>query len=66
MARRRTKLEIEVEYDDRITDPETLAGLADTLLDTILGDPDIAASLVEEYGGVQFGEFFVHARKRRK
>ena len=50
----KTILTIEVEYDPRVTDPESLAIAADHLLETALSTHGI----VEEYGEPRFGEFF--------
>ncbi len=51
----KTTLTLDVEYDDRVTDPEALASAADRLLETVLSTPGI----MEEYGDPRFGEFFV-------
>lgn len=53
----KTTLTVEVEYDDQVADPESLASAADRLLRTALSTPGI----VEEYGEPRFGEFFVAA-----
>lgn len=63
MARRQTTMEVSVEYDDRVTDPEALADMMDRILDFAVADPGIDESLDEEYGGVRFGAFFVAKRK---
>ena len=51
----KTTLTLDVEYDDRVTDPESLASAADRLLETVLSTPGI----MEEYADPRFGEFFV-------
>ncbi len=51
----KTTLIVDVEYDDRVTDPESLASAADRLLETILSTP----AIMEEYGDPQFDSFFV-------
>jgi hypothetical protein len=51
----KTKLSIDVEFDGDKTDPESLASVADMLLQTALSTPGV----LDEYGNPQFGEFFV-------
>jgi hypothetical protein len=51
----KTTLTVEVEYNDRVTDPEAIASAADRLMETVLSTPGI----MEEYGDPRFGEFFV-------
>lgn len=46
-------LTIAVAYDETITDPESLATAADTLLTTALSTPGI----LDDYGNPVFGEF---------
>jgi hypothetical protein len=52
---RRTKLEVEVQYDPSLTDPEGLASAFDRLMEAVLSTPGI----MEEYGDPRIGEFFV-------
>ncbi len=68
----KTTLTVDVEYDDQVTDPESIASAADRLMETVLSTPGI----MEEYADPRFGEFFVlssaagaepdlsHARRR--
>jgi len=51
----KTTLTIEVEYDPRVTDPDSIANAADSLLETALSTPDV----LDEYNNPVFGEFFV-------
>ena len=51
----KTTLTLDVEYDDQVTDPESLASAADRLLKTALSTPGI----LDEYGNPRFGEFLV-------
>ena len=51
----KTTLTIEIEYDSRKTDPDGLARAMDRLLETALSTPGI----MDEYGRLSFGEFFV-------
>jgi hypothetical protein len=51
----KTTLTVDVEYDDQITDPESIASAADRLLETALSTPGI----MEEYGDPRFEEFYV-------
>jgi hypothetical protein len=48
-------LTLEVEYDEKKTDPESLASALDTLLETALS----TTGNLDEYGDPQFGEFYV-------
>lgn len=48
-------LRIGIEYDEVLTDPESLASAADTLLETALSTPGI----LDEYGNPRFDRFFV-------
>lgn len=48
-------LSITVRFDPNITDSESLASAADTLLETALSTPGI----LEDYGNPSFGEFEV-------
>ena len=53
----KTQLVVSVEYDDAMTDPESLAAALDNVMKTaftILG-----ADILEEYGDPKFGEFQV-------
>jgi hypothetical protein len=50
-----TLLVIEVEYDDEVTDAESVAAAADTLLETALSTPGI----LDEYGNPSFDRFQV-------
>ena len=49
----KTVLTIEVEYDEKATDPETIATAAERLLETALSTPGV----LDELGEVHFGEF---------
>jgi hypothetical protein len=55
MATKTTNLEVSVEYDPEVTDPEELASALDRLMETALSTPDILA----EYGNPRIGEFFI-------
>jgi hypothetical protein len=57
----KTVLEVSVDFDPGVTDPESLASALDRLLETALSTPGI----FEEYGNPQVGEFFVARRRRR-
>jgi hypothetical protein len=46
-------LQIDVTYDDRMTDPESLAVAMDRLLETALSTP----AILEDYGNPTIGEF---------
>lgn len=46
-------LTIDVDYDDDLTDPESLAAAADVLLQTALSTPELLA----DYGNPAFSEF---------
>ena len=52
---KKTTLQIEVEYDPQVTDPEALASAADSLLETATG-----LIPLDEYGSPKFGEFKVN------
>jgi hypothetical protein len=52
---KKTKLWLEVEYNPKYTDPESLATALDRLLETILCTPGI----MEEYGDPRFGPSWV-------
>lgn len=58
MAIKKAVLSLEVSYDDAVTDPEALAGALDTLIDTAISTPGI----LEEYGNVRIGAFFIAER----
>jgi len=49
----KTVLTIEVEYDEKATDPDTLASAVDRLLETALSTPGI----LDDLGELNFGEF---------
>jgi hypothetical protein len=51
------KISIVIEYDETVTDPESIASAADILLDTALSTPGI----LEDYGNPQFGRFYCDA-----
>jgi len=51
----KTKLSIEVEFNDEQTDAESLASAADTLLQTALSTPGV----LDEFGNPQFCEFVI-------
>jgi hypothetical protein len=54
-------LEVSVDFDPGVTDPESLASALDRLLETALSTPGI----FEDYGNPHVGEFFVARRGRR-
>ena len=47
-------LYVEIEYDEQITDDESVAGALDHLLDTTKSSPGI----LDEYGDVDVGAFY--------
>jgi hypothetical protein len=49
----KTVLTIEVEYDEKATEPEAIASAADRLLETALSTPGV----LDEHGELRFGEF---------
>ena len=49
------RLRLDLEYDEKKTDPEALANAYDRLLGTAITTPGI----LDEYGEVDTGEFFV-------
>ena len=49
----KTFLTIEVEYDEKATEPEAIATAADRLLETALSTPGV----LDEHGDLRFGEF---------
>ena len=51
----KTTLTVDIKYNGRKTDPESLASAMDRLLETALSTPGI----LEEYGEPRVGEFFV-------
>jgi len=51
-------LAIRVQYNPEVTDPEAIASVADSLLETVLSQIPIG-----EYGDPQFGPFYVQERK---
>ena len=51
---KKTTLSIEVEYDEKKTDPEGMACAMDILMKTALSDP----GLIEEYGNPKIGKFY--------
>jgi hypothetical protein len=55
MARRVATLKVEVLYDPEVTDAESLASALDTLMETALSTPGI----LDEYGVVDVGDFYV-------
>jgi hypothetical protein len=57
----RTVLEVSLDFDPGVTDPESLATAMDRLLETALSTPGI----FEDYGNPRVGEFFVARRRRR-
>lgn len=67
-AMAKTTLTMDVEYDDRVTDPDSLATAADHLLKAVLS----TSGILDEYADPRFGEFFVvdsgttnlHVRRR--
>jgi hypothetical protein len=56
----RTVLEVSLDFDPGVTDPESLASAMDRLLETALSTPGI----FEDYGNPRVGEFFVARRGR--
>ena len=58
----KAKFVVEVEYDAKKTDPDSLAEALDRLMETALSTPDI----LEDYGNPRVGEFFPVPAKRRK
>ena len=56
----KTSLRLDVEYDDRVTDPEAIAAALDRLLETALSIPKV----LEEYGTVHIRPFRILATKR--
>jgi hypothetical protein len=57
--KRTCTLTIEVEYDDEITDPESLASAADILLETAVSTPGI----LDDYGNPKFESFYPQANE---
>ena len=55
MAQQTCTLSLNVDFDDRQTDPESLASAMDTLMKTPLSSPGI----LDEYGNPQIGGFMV-------
>ena len=55
MAKARTRLTVEVDYNPEVTDPESIAAAADRLMETACSKPGI----LDDYGHPTFGEFFV-------
>lgn len=53
-------LKIRVEYDESVTDPESLAVALDRLLETALSTPGV----MDDYGSVLVGEFLVDSGER--
>jgi hypothetical protein len=51
----KTTLTVDIVYDPKSTDPESLASAMDRLLETVLSTPGI----MEEYASPRIGEFFV-------
>lgn len=51
----KSRLYVEIEFDDEITDAESMATALDQLMKTALSTPGI----LEEYGDPEIGEFFV-------
>jgi hypothetical protein len=52
-----TTLTVEIRYDPKVTDPESLASAMDRLMETALSTP----GLLDEYGDPVIGEFYVLA-----
>lgn len=55
MKLKTTRLCLDVDYDPRQTDPESLCSALDLLLETAMSTPYI----LEEYGPVQVGHFCI-------
>lgn len=53
---------VEVEYDAKKTDPDSLAEALDRLMETALSTPDI----LDDYGNPRVGEFLPVPKRRRK
>jgi len=53
MTKRRAMLTVGIDYDDSITDPESLAAAMDTLLRTAMSTPGV----LDDYGSPSVGEF---------
>jgi hypothetical protein len=49
------KLIVKIEYDDKVTDPESVASALDTLMETAMSIPEV----LDEYGNPRVGPFFV-------
>jgi len=59
MARRVATLKVEVLYDPATTDAESAASALDTLVETALSTPGI----LDEYGVIDVGDFYVATDK---
>lgn len=58
MAKKKTltcTLKLDITYDPKLTDAESLANAMDILMDTALSTPDI----LDDYGNPCVGEFYV-------
>jgi len=53
MPTKRALLTVEIDFDDTITDPESMASAMDSLLKTALSTPGV----LEEYGNPRIGDF---------
>lgn len=63
----KARLYVDVTYDPRITDGESVANALDQLMETALSTPDI----LDEYGNPDIGAFYVledplRSKKRRR
>jgi hypothetical protein len=58
----RTTLTVDVQYNPRVTDPESLAVALDRLLEIALSTPEI----LDDYGNPVVGEFFVLQKPRSR
>ena len=54
--------EVEVEFDDDLTDADSIGNALDVLMDTAKGTPGV----LEDYGDVWIGGFFPKAEKPAK
>jgi hypothetical protein len=55
MAMRTVNMNIDVTFDDAVTDAESVSNALDTLLETAMSTPDI----LDEYGEVSVGPFLL-------
>ena len=60
MAKKTCRLYVDINFDDKMTDPEGLASAMDRLMGTALSTPGI----LDEYGNPKIGEFLVGTRSK--